>query len=96
MTSPEINDYPERKLVFSVVEGFKNRDLGHVAELLHKAHRRVAHPQSLGQPEQTKEVYLQHTAEIMKLWTDNEAGCARDCYWNPLLNCPHTQSSIPS
>lgn len=84
MTSPETADSPQLKLVHSFVEGFKNRDMDHIARLLHKDHRRITYPRSVGKPEQNKEEYLQHTAEIMKLWTSSEVSRTWDCSSNPL------------
>jgi hypothetical protein len=98
MTSLEISDSPQLKLMHSFIEGFKNRDLDQIAKLLHKDHRRITYPRSLGKPEQTKEEYLQHSAELVKLWVDSDVSCTRDRHSNPLpqLNRPHSRSSIPS
>ncbi|KAF9782948.1 hypothetical protein BJ322DRAFT_1073534, partial [Thelephora terrestris] len=72
MTSPDISDSPQLKLMHSFIEGFKNRDLDQIAKLLHKDHRRITYPRSLGKPEQTKEEYLQHTAEVLRLCVDGD------------------------
>jgi len=70
MSSAEITDSPQVRLMHSLVEGFRNKDMDHVAKLLHKEHRRITYPRSIGKPEQTKEEYLRHTGEVMGLWLD--------------------------
>jgi hypothetical protein len=72
MSSQEAADSPQVKLIRSFVEGFKTGDVDLLAKHLHKDHRRITHPRSLGKPEQTREEWLQHIAEFISLWTD---GC---------------------
>ena len=73
MSSVEITDSPQVQLIRSFCEGFKKRDMGHIANCLHKDHRRITYPRSLGKPEQTKEEYIKNTGEVMSLWIDSEA-----------------------
>ena len=73
MSGPEITDSPQVKLVRSFCEDFKKRDMSQIAKHLHKDHRRLTYPRSLGKPEQTKEEYIKNTGEVMALWIDNDA-----------------------
>jgi len=43
MSSPETTDSPQVKLVNSFIEGFKERDMDHIAKHLHKDHRRITY-----------------------------------------------------
>ena len=74
MSSAEITDSPRVQIVRSFCEAFQNRDIDRIAKLLHKDHRRTTYPRSVGVPERTGEEYLQHTAKVMSLWIDNQAG----------------------
>ncbi|KAF9782946.1 hypothetical protein BJ322DRAFT_1022463 [Thelephora terrestris] len=55
MTSPETADSPQIELLKSFIEGFKTIDIDRIAKTLHKDHRRITYPKSLGVSEQTKE-----------------------------------------
>ncbi|KAF9785446.1 hypothetical protein BJ322DRAFT_1063262 [Thelephora terrestris] len=72
MSSQQTTDSPQIKLTYEWAEGFRKKDLGVIAKLLHEDHRRITYPQSLGIPEQTKEEYIQQMTEIINVWTD---GC---------------------
>lgn len=73
MSNPEITDSPQVQIMRSFCEAFEKRDLALVAKHLHKDHRRITHPQSVGVPVQSKEEYLQHLGEVMSLWIDCQA-----------------------
>ena len=73
MSSTEIADSPQVQIVRSFCEAFKNRDMDSIAKFLHKDHRRITYPRSVGVPERTGEEYLQHTAKLMSLWIDSQA-----------------------
>ena len=75
MSSSEATNSPQVNLMLSLVEAFKKRDMDLVAKLLHKDHRRLTYPRSLGRGEQTKEEFLQRTGEVIALWTDSDASC---------------------
>lgn len=96
MSSAETTDSPQVQLIRAFCEAFRKRDMSLVAKCLHKDHRRITHPRSVGKPEQTKEEYLQHTAEVMSLWVNSEAGY--DSFKHPTtqLNDPHSLLSIRS
>lgn len=68
MTGQQTADSPPVKLVRSFAEGLARGDVDLVANQLHKDLRRIYHPRSLGQPEQTKEEYILHLTELFKLW----------------------------
>lgn len=47
--------------------------MDYLATLLHKDHRRIYYPRSLGVPEHTKEEWLKFAADFVgKFWTDCE------------------------
>jgi len=64
--------------------------MDHIAKHLHKDHRRITYPRSVGKPEQTREEYLQHTSEVVDLWTGCEAS-----YWLLLLKLPPPANPPP-
>lgn len=72
MSGPETTDSPQLKLVHSLIEAFRRRDVDYLATLLHKDHRRIYYPRSLGIQEQTKEGWLKHVTEFIGLWTSCE------------------------
>jgi hypothetical protein len=76
MSSHHTTDSPQIKLTYEWAEGFRKKDLAVISKLLHKDHRRITYPQSLGIPEQTKEEYIQQMTEIINVWTD---GCEVSC-----------------
>lgn len=73
MSNTETTDSPRVQLVRSYCEGFSKKDMDHIGKLLHKDHRRVTYPRSLGKADQTKEEYLKQLAQGMSTWTENEA-----------------------
>lgn len=80
MSSQQATDSPQLKLAYEWAEGFRKKDLGVIAKLLHEDHRRITYPQSLGTPEQTKEEYIQQMTEIINVWTDDcEVSCTSCC-----------------
>ena len=82
MANPENSDSPQVKLVHECRQGFGTGDLNRIANTFHKDFRYIAYPKSLGKPEQTKEEWLEHLAEIFSLWTANTEvsyiGCSSD------------------
>jgi hypothetical protein len=95
MSSAEITDSPQVRLMHSLVEGFRNKDMDYVAKLLHKDHRRITYPRSIGKPEQTKEEYLQHTREVVGLWVGCDASRPNSKVFPP-AKLPPSLPSIPS
>jgi hypothetical protein len=79
MANPES---PQIKLFHECGQGFKTRDPVLIAKTLHKDYRYVTYPRSLGRPDQTKDEWLKHWADIIGLWTaDLEVsyiGCSSD------------------
>jgi hypothetical protein len=69
MANPESSDSPQLKFLHEWGQGFQKRDLGLIAKTLHKDFRYVTSPKSLGQPEQTREEWLERFAGILSLWT---------------------------
>jgi len=67
---PKTTDSPQLQLVHSLIDSFRRRDVDHLATLLHKDHRRIYRPRSLGKPEETKEQWLKNVAEATSQWTD--------------------------
>jgi len=49
--------------------GLEKRDMAQCAKAMHKDHLRYTHPRTAGKPVQNKEEYLQHTGELVSLWT---------------------------
>jgi hypothetical protein len=92
-------DSSQVQLVRGVIEGIGKRDVDHIAQLLHKDHRRITYPRSLGKPEQTKEEWFKNTSELISLWTESDVSYA-DCHSLELLQskliCYRSQSYIPS
>ena len=84
MADPENFDSPQVKLVHECRQGFGTRDLGRIANTLHKDYRYVPYPKSLGQPEKTKEEWLAHLATIISLWTANTEVSYIGCTSDPL------------
>ena len=73
MSSPQVTDStPQVRLLHACLEGIKKKNMAHVAKYLHKDHLRITHPRSVEKPEQTKEEYLRHSAELLSLLTDIE------------------------
>lgn len=70
MSIPQTTDSPQLQLAHSLIDSFRRRDVDHLATLLHKDHRRIYRPRSLGKPEETKEQWLKHVAEATSEWTD--------------------------
>jgi hypothetical protein len=70
MANPETSDSPQLKFFRECGQDSKRTgDLGSIANILHKDFRYLAYPRSLGQPEQTKEEWLERWTGIMSLWT---------------------------
>lgn len=51
---------------------FERRDLDFIEKHMHKDFRCTSYPQSLGQPEQTKEQWVKHFTGIFNLLTENK------------------------
>ena len=68
MASPESSDSPQIKFIQECSRGFKTRDLAILAKNLHKDFRNITYPRSLGQPEQTKEEFLECWTGVISLW----------------------------
>lgn len=79
MSGVETNGSPQLELVRSFLLGFEKRDVDLIENALHKDYRRITHPRSVGKPEQTKEEYVQHTRELISLWTEMEASYPLGC-----------------
>lgn len=88
----ESTDSPQLKLVHSLIDVFQTRDVDHLATLLHKDHRRIYHPRSLGKPEETREEWLKNVAEFISLWTSCRVGDTGFYYSNFLLTDRFTAS----
>ena len=58
------------KLINEWHRGFKEGNMDLIAQPLHKDHRRVTYPRSLGKPEQTREEWLAQLASVFKGLTD--------------------------
>ena len=71
MSSLETNGSPQLELARSFFLGIEKRDINQVEKTLHKDHRRLTHPRSVGKPEQTKEEYLKHNGEVLSLLTED-------------------------
>lgn len=82
-SSPRTTDSPQVKLVRSFIEGFKRGDVDHLAEHLHEDHRRITYPGSIGKPVQTREEWLQHTADFIAICTDSCEVSSRIYLLNP-------------
>lgn len=76
MSGLETHGSPQLELVRSFLLGFEKRDVNLIEKPLHKDYRRITHPRSAGRPEQTKEEYVQHTRELISLWTEMEVSRA--------------------
>ena len=72
MSSPQATDSPQVRLLHACLEGIKKKNMAHVAKYLHKDHLRITYPRSVEKPEQTKEEYLHHSAELLSLLTEIE------------------------
>jgi hypothetical protein len=70
MSGPETTDSPQLKLAKSLIEAFSKRNVDDLAKILHKDHRRIYYPRSLGKPDLTRENWLKYTADVVGLWTD--------------------------
>ena len=69
MTDLESSDSPQIKLIQECSRGFQTRDPAIIAKYLHKDFRNFTYPRSLGQPDQTKEEFLECWAGVIGLWT---------------------------
>jgi hypothetical protein len=69
MVDPESSDSPQIKIFYELSQGFQTRDLDLIAKAIHKDFRHVAYPRSLGEPEQTREEFLEHWGRIISFWT---------------------------
>ena len=54
------------------IPALENRDLDGVAKLMHKDFRLTTYPKSLGQPEQTREQWLERFAGVFSTLTENK------------------------
>jgi len=73
MLNPEdFPDSPQVKLIHEWGQGFEKKDINHIAKYLHKDYRHIHYPRSLGQPEQTKEQWVEHFTRILGLMTENK------------------------
>ena len=73
MSNPDIPESPQVKLMYEWGQAFVKMDVDLIAKCLHKDYRHIRYPESLGLSEETREEYLKHMAEIISLWTDNDA-----------------------
>ena len=71
MSGPETSNSPQVKLMLSLIEGLRTRDMEVVANLLHKDLRRVTYPRSLGRPEYNKEEWLVQAAGLLGLFAED-------------------------
>ena len=85
MSDSESSVSPQVKLMHEWGQGFKQRDLGHIAKTLRKDYRHTTYPRSLDRPEQTREEWLEQFAGIISLWTDLEVSHS-SYYLSPLRN----------
>lgn len=69
MASLETNGSPQLELARSFLLGIEKGDMNAVGKTMHKDHRRLTYPRTLGKPVQTKEEYLKHTGEVASIWT---------------------------
>lgn len=99
MSNLETNGSPQLELVRSFHEGIAKGDMSLAGKTLHKDHRRLTHPRSVGKPVQTKEEYLQHTGGLASFWAE-ECKVSRIFHCPillaPWLNRPHSWSTILS
>jgi hypothetical protein len=65
MSGAETAVSPQLQLIYEWVEGFKTKDVNHLAKYLHKDHRRITYPRSLNIPEQTKDEWLEHVGTVL-------------------------------
>jgi hypothetical protein len=85
MANPETSDSPQLKFFSECAQVFKKEgDLGSIAGVLHKDFRYIYYPRSLGQPEQTKEEWLEHWTGIINLWTTGLEVSYICCFSDPL------------
>ena len=96
MSSSEATNSPQVNLLLSFFDAFRKIDLDLIGEHLHKDHRRLTYPQSLGKGEQTKEEYLQNLGKVMALWTECDVSYSSVDHSNPLLSVSRSLLSIPS
>lgn len=75
MSSTETTGSPRAQFFAFFLEEYKYKDINRVAQYLHKDHRRITYPKSIGKPDQTKEEYIKHTGEVMNYWADVKASC---------------------
>ena len=74
MANPDNSDPPQVKFIHEWGRGFENRDLAQIAKHLHKDYRHTTLPRSLGQPEQTREEWLEHFGAVLGFMTGSEVG----------------------
>lgn len=60
-------------------QAFEKRDLDLIAKHLHKDYRHTSYPRSLGEPDQTREQWLERFAGILGLLTENTVSCINHC-----------------
>ena len=72
MSNVGSSNSPQMNLIKEWGRGFEERNVDILAKSLHKDFRYVPYPQSLNQPEKTREEWLQHLSEVFSLWTESE------------------------
>jgi hypothetical protein len=67
MSNQDTADSPQVKLIRSVIDGFGERNVDRILDQLHKDHRFITYPRSLGRPEYTKEEWALRLKELVGL-----------------------------
>lgn len=96
MSGSETVDSPQVKLVRTLTEGMRLRDVDLLAGPLHKDLRRVTYPKSLGRPEYNKEEWLQQAIGLFDLWTGSCEASRIRCRSQSFLKTLPSLPSIPS
>ena len=60
-------------------QAFEKRDIDLIAKHLHKDYRHTSYPRSLGEPDQTREQWLEQFGEFLGLLTENTVSLIDHC-----------------
>ena len=87
MVDPQSSDSPQVKLIHEWAQGFQKRDLDVIANTLHKDHRYLGYPKSLGKKEETKEEWLARFGGLVSPWRADGPGVSYVSYSSDPLRC---------
>ena len=69
MSSQGTADSPQVKVIRSFAQGIEKMDADQIISVLHKDHRRVTYPRSIGRADENREEWAKRIVEVVSLWT---------------------------